>query len=156
MKRRVLGLSGLLVLLALGLGVWLRSGSDPSKPVTEAEARAYFQEIVAASLAQDFTRLCNLNGAVLNCQRALDDTAKATVPTSAPSTIAARFVGRGDSDESEGWLLTVTGSNGQGQPYNSEVFIFRDDENELKAINAVFWLGDRIGLDDPDGVVTPG
>jgi hypothetical protein len=116
MKRRVLGLGGLVVVVGIAVGLlWSHSGSD-LPPVTEAEARAYLTQIVAAGQAHDFQRLCSLNGAVLNCRRQLEMAGEDAVPKEAPRVVGSRFEGKETSDDTPTMILVVEGIDGRGKP----------------------------------------
>lgn len=108
--------------------------------MTEAEARAYLDHIVAAARAGDFDAMCNLNGAPPNCYITLDRTGRDRVPVDPPRVTRTRYESETDTP---GWLLVAEGTDGLGKPYSTQVFIFRDDEGDLKAINAVYWSSAR-------------
>jgi len=122
--------------------------SRSTAPVTEAEARAHLDRAVRAALAHDFDGMCALNGSVFNCRTDLDAGDRDTVPTAAPTTVAARYTEKQSDDGTPGWILTVTGQNGRGKPYSTEVMVFRDHEGNLAAINIVWWSGNRLVLGD--------
>ena len=43
-----------------------------------------------------------------------------------------------------GLILKLCGRNGEGQPYYSEMLVFRDPQRGLIATNALYWLGSRV------------
>ncbi len=115
-------------------------------PIPAAAARQYLDRAVAAALAPDEEALCALNGARLNCLTMLDDGARRRWPDTAPATVAARYVRESDQDNT-GWVFTVAGTDGAGEAYTTEVFVFRS-EGALTAINIVWWSGARLVLED--------
>lgn len=144
-RRAVVALGAAVVAATL---VWLYLGSPiPSKPVTEAEARAYLDKAVRAGLARDFRTLCRLNGAAYNCETDLASGARATAPTAGPDSVDAFYAKAEGGNETPGWVLTVRGRDGLGSAYKTEVMVFRDHEAHLKAINIVWWSGNRLVLD---------
>ena len=132
--------AGVVVALLGGLGVWWNARGGGDRPPTDAEARAYFDRIVAAAQARDWDRLCNLNGANFNCRVQLDTAGRDAVPTERPTIVDSHFQGKQSPDEIPGRILVVEGTDGRGKRYHSEVAIFRYD-GQLKAINAVYWGG---------------
>lgn len=144
MKRRVLGLGGVLLLAAL-LGFWWWTRLTP--PVTEAEARAYLDKIVAAAEARDFDRMCRLNGAVSNCETQLQLAGRDTVPAEPPRVTGSRYHPKKPGGTA-GRVLILEGIDGRGKPYRTEVFVFRENRYNFKAINAVYWSNFGFGDDD--------
>lgn len=135
-------------LLIGGLAVMLMSGVfRRPRPVTEGEARAYLDRMIAAGLAGDVDAVCGYNGAPSNCYALLENN-PATVPKEPPTSITATYEGDG-ADESSGWVFTVRGRDGRGLPYRTEVMVFRDHEGNLKAINAAWWTSAQV-VSDPD------
>ena len=131
------------------LGAW--SATRPGvASVTEAEARAYLDRIVVAARVHNFDGMCNLNGAPPNCRIMLDITGRDRLPADPPRVTQTHYESEGDTP---GWLLVVEGVDGLDKPYSTEVFIFRDDEGNLKAINAVYWSGATVS--DPTGPSSP-
>lgn len=155
MKRRALGLGGLVLIVVLGAWLLLRPSGSTVDPVTEAEARAHLDRLVAAGQAQDFDKLCSLAGAVANCRVLLNDAGRDAVPPTAPQVESATYRDPRTDDGTPGWVLVVTGTDGKGKPYRTEVLIFRDDENRVVATNAVYWSNARISFDDPNGETSP-
>ena len=114
-------------------------------PVTEAEARAYVDRIVAAGLARDFDKVCELNGAVLNCKRILDFKGmKEALPSERPTFTGTRYYAAQNGGVA-GRSVIVEGRTSCGKPYRTEVFVFREDRNTLKAVNAVYWSNFSFG-----------
>jgi hypothetical protein len=151
MRRRVLGLGGLVVVSLAAAVVWPRRSGPPA--VTEAEARAYLRQIVAAGLAHDFTTLCSLNGAVSNCQTQLDLAGRDAVPPQPPNVVGSRYDPKDSKDDTPAMILVVDGIDGRGKPYRTEVAVFREDRDHFKAINAVYWSNFKIL--GPDGQTSP-
>lgn len=150
-RRRSVGIGVALLVVLLALA-WLvvREPFAASKPVTEAEARAFLDRAVGLGRARDFEGLCALNGSVANCEFTLDQGARETVPDEKPTSVHAYFAPEGDGNDTPGWVLTVRGRDGRGQSYDTQVMVFRDDEGDLTAINIVWWSGARLIVgDDP-------
>lgn len=153
----------LLVLLALlvagGLGAWWWFFGGAETPVTVADARRYLDRMVAAAEARDFEALCRLNGSVLNCERQLKTgcdqrpftdpvvSCEDTVPEQPPTVVATRS---GPGDDTAGRILVVRGMDGAGNPYESEVLVFRENRRSFKAINAVYWSNATIIENEQD------
>lgn len=144
----MLVLSGTVAAVVVLLGAWF--ATRPGSTVTEGQARAYFDRIVAAARTGDFDAMCNLNGAPPNCQLMLDVAGRDRVPADPPRVSRARYASELDTP---GWLLVVEGLDGRARPYSTQVLIFRDDEGELKAINAVYWSGATVS--DGSGPSSP-
>jgi hypothetical protein len=151
MKRRVLGLGGLIAAV-LVVGAWqMLHATGTTGPVTEAEARAFLNRIVAAARAGDLDKVCHLNGSVHNCQRTLEIVGS-TVPPDPPKVVAARYFEKRSAEDTPGMLLVVEGVNWDHKPYSTDVYIFREDAHTLKATNAVYWSGFKVPADD---ITTP-
>jgi hypothetical protein len=142
--------SAIVVVVAGGIGAWwFLGGAD--RPVTDSEAKAYLNRIVAAAGHRDFEALCRLNGAVTNCRHQLevgcDDTpfnpptvsCKETVPSQAPAVVVSRDHKKDTPDGTSGRILVISGTDGLGRPYKSELMVFRESRHHFKAINAVYW-----------------
>jgi hypothetical protein len=138
---------GLVIIVALiGAFTLLGGDSDSEKPVSEAEARAFFDQVVAAARARDFDRLCSLNGAPPNCYFALDSPfqkLRDTVPPDPPTIVETRFHEKDSADGSTGRVLVVEGTDGRGRPYRTEVMVSRY-EGKLEGTNVVYWSGHEI------------
>ena len=114
-------------------------------PVTEAEARAYLNRIVAAGRARDFDGVCDLNGSVLSCRRILGIRGmRAALPSDAPTVTGTRYYPK-QRGGTAGRVLFVEGTTSCGKPYRTEVFVFRENRFHFKAINAVYWSNDTFG-----------
>lgn len=139
---------GLVIVFAL-IGVFTLlggGGGDSEKPVSEAEARAFFDQVVAAGRARDFDKLCSLNGAPPNCYFALDSPfqkLRDTVPPDPPTIVETRFHEKSSADGSTGRVLVVEGTDGRGRPYRTEVMVSRY-EGKLEGTNVVYWSGHEI------------
>lgn len=132
-------LTGMFALLGGGDG-------DSEKTPSEAEARAFFDQVVAAAGARDFDKLCSLNGAPPNCYFALDSPfqkLRDTVPPDPPTIVETRFHEKDSSDGSTGRVLVVEGNDGRGRPYRTEVMVSRY-EGKLEGTNVVYWSGHEI------------
>ncbi|MGH8973131.1 MAG: hypothetical protein ACRD0C_07985 [Acidimicrobiia bacterium] len=158
------------VAAVIGVWVWWMQGGFGG-PVSDAAARSYFARIVAAARAQDFDALCRLNSSVGPCRfemnaycpdpavprplqiprDILEQECRESVPTETPEIVASRhYPDRGDNVG--GRLLVVRGVDGRGNPYETEVLIFRD-KRSYKAIHALFWSNDKFEEPGPDGTV---
>ena len=145
MKKRLFGLGVVLSLLA-ATAWWGWTRVTP--PVTEAEARAYLDRIVAAALAGDLDKVCDFNGAVLNCERILRERGvRAALPSDPPTVTGTRYHPK-DKGGTAGRVLVVEGRTSCGKPYRTEVFVFRENRFHFKAINAVYWSGFNVGASD--------
>lgn len=154
---------------AAGLGVWWWFFGGAEIPVTENEARRYLDRIVAAAEKRDFEALCRLNGSVLNCRRALEDacdpmpfdptkiSCKDAVPDKPPTVTTSRYHEKDRPDGTPGRILVVSGVDGLGRPYRSELMVFRENRYNFKAINSVYWSnafiieGEEISPEAPFG-----
>jgi hypothetical protein len=139
------------VVLAAGVAAWWWFFGGADVPVTDGEARAYLSRIVATAKRRDFDALCRLNSAVANCRHQLqvgcDNTpfnppvvpCTETVPREPPTVVATRYHKRDTPDGTPGRILVVTGTDGLGRAYKSELMVFRENRHHFKAINAVYW-----------------
>lgn len=114
----------------------------PAGPPTVGQASAYLDEIVALARAGDFEALCDLAGDG-NCERKLDDAGRDRVPVDPPTISGARLIPdttSGDLRSLGGIVLVLCGSDAHGEPYESEMLVFRE-RDRLRAINPVYWAG---------------
>jgi hypothetical protein len=155
-------LLSLLAVVAAVAGVWvwwLQGGFGG--PVSDGAAREYFARVVAAAQAKDFAVLCRLNSSVGPCEfemnaicpdpsvgrplhlprEVIEEECRKSVPTEAPEIVASRHYPAKD-DNVGGRLLVVRGVDGRGNPYETEVLIFRD-KRSYKSIHTVFWSGSK-------------
>lgn len=141
----------------VGVGGWWWSSGGAEAPVSEDQARRYLGRIVKAAQSRDFDALCDLNGSVGNCRRMLDTacdpstappviSCRETVPEDPPMVVATReSPGKGYA----GRVIVVRGVDRSGNPYQTEVLVFRENRQKLKATNSVYWSGARIIDDEP-------
>lgn len=143
----------IVLVIAAGIGVWwwFFGAAGAEIPVSEAEARRYLDRIVEAAEKKDLEAVCHLNGAVANCRHQLDrgcdetpfDASKVlckdTVPKEPPRVESTRYHEKDTSDGTPGRILVVSGVDGLGRPYKSEIMVFRENRYNFKAINAVYW-----------------
>lgn len=162
MRPRLLIPALVIVAGAAGAWWWFFGGAD--KPVTEAEARHYLGRIVATAKARDFEALCKLHGTMGNCRHQLNQgcderpfdqdkiSCTETVPEAPPTVVSTRYLEK-DGDGTPGRILSLSGTDAFGRPYQSEVLVFRENRHNFKAINAVYWANSYIIEGD---IVTPG
>ncbi|HEY3241171.1 MAG TPA: hypothetical protein VGL92_16525 [Acidimicrobiia bacterium] len=158
----------LVVVAGIGAVVWWLQGGFGG-PVSDAAARRYFQQIVAAAQAKDFDALCRLNSSVGACEfemnaicrdpvrggplsmsrEQMERECRVSVPSQAPDIVGSRdHPARGDYVG--GRMLVVRGVDGRGNPYETEVLIFRD-KRSYKAVHALFWSNDKFEVPDENG-----
>lgn len=155
---------GGIVVVSAGFGIWHWQDDGGALPVSEAEARAYFGRIVAAALANDLEALCALDGAEFNCRQQLGIAGEGTRPAEPPTIVGSRYHEKQFSDGTPGRILVVEGTDGRGNPYRTEVLVFREGDH-LEATNAVYWgdfeIYDRDRTDqrirdrDPESIPDP-
>jgi hypothetical protein len=146
-RRKAWAAIGLGIVVALSGAVILLGGDgDSEKPVSEAEARAFLDQAVAAARARDWDKLCSLNGAPPNCRFDLDSPfqkLRETVPPDPPTIVETRFHEEQSEDGSAGRILVVEGTDGRGRPYRTEVMVSRY-EGKLEGTNIVYWSSNEI------------
>ena len=121
-------------------------------PPSEAEARALLDEIVETALSRDFDALCAVGGG--SCESFLADPGGRDVPSDRPTVVGTRFVDQqtsGPRPRTGGYVLELCGQDLDGDPYYSEVLVFRDLAGELRAIEPLYWMGITIADDDAVG-----
>ncbi len=120
-------------------------------PPSETEARAFLDEIVATAVSRDFDGLCALGGG--SCESFLVEPGGRDVPSDRPTVVGIRFVEQqtsGTRPSTGGYVLELCGQDLDGDPYYSEVLVFRDVAGELRAIEPLYWM--RITIADDDSV----
>ena len=121
-------------------------------PPSEAEARAFLDEIVETAVRQDFEALCALGGG--SCDSFLADHGGRAVPSDRPTVVGVRFVDQqtsGPRPRTGGYVLELCGRDLDGDPYYSEMLVFRDFAGELRAIEPQYWMGITIADDGSVG-----
>jgi hypothetical protein len=53
--------------------------------------------------------------------------------------VATRYHEKDTRDGTPGRILVISGTDGTGRPYRSELMVFRENRHHMKAINAVYW-----------------
>ena len=139
--------------------IWWQQGGVGG-PVGDQAARKYFARIVNAAQAKDFDALCKLNASQGTCEfelriacrppaggpidpgkTLLYEWCQAAVPTQPPA-IRSSVHRPGRSGSVGGRLLVVSGTDGYGRMFETEVLIFRD-KRSYRATHAVFWSGEK-------------
>ena len=143
-------------LLFTALAAACGPAAAPGPPTVE-QAGAYLAQLVDLARAGDFETLCDMadDG---NCERKLDDAGRDRVPIEPPTITGARLVpdtSSGDQRSLGGIVLVLCGIDALGEPYESEMLVFREGER-LRAINPVYWAGNGIAATgEPVTSITP-
>jgi hypothetical protein len=143
-----------LILLAVALAV-AGCGADPGSPPTEAEARAFLDRVVTLAQAGDFDALCAIGAG--NCESILEEAGR-EVPNGLPRIVGTRTLPSTETSIG-GVVLELCGTLDSGDPYYSEMLVFRDlirtgGIDGLHAIEPIYWSGmgiadDLVVGDDP-------
>jgi hypothetical protein len=136
-----------------GCGVLTHNDPPPPAPAVE-NARVLLDEVIDAGIARDFERLCAMASGT--CEGELEG-AEDRAPTQPPRVVDVEVhepIGDGDSWTSGGVLFVLCGTDGLGDPYESEVLVFDGGAGSLLAAAAVYWKGTTVGITMPaeDGV----
>ena len=137
-------------LIGVALAVLTGCSSAPSfGPVaTEAEARAFLDRAVELAMAGDFAGLCAIGGG--NCEHFLEDAGR-DVPAQPPTSVGIRHPDQTERSAG-GVVLELCGTHDSGEPYYSEMLVFRDlvrtgGLGGLHAIEPIYWSGMLIADD---------
>jgi hypothetical protein len=142
--RVLLGTVAVLLVAVVGWFVLAGDGGGASEaPVSEAEAREFFDRIVAAAQSRDWAALCGLSGAKFNCEYDLDQIGRDRLPPERPTIVETRFHEKQVKGGSTGRVLVVEGTDGRGRPYHTEVMVQRY-EGRLEGVNVVYWSNSEI------------
>jgi hypothetical protein len=129
-----------LTLLAFGV-LLLGCASGPTPPsavVSLEEARGFLARIVNAAQSGNLDAICQIaDGGNGNCRQYLKDAPAGSAPHLPPVVYGFRTIPTTDR-QTGGTVLGLCGVDGLGQPYRSEILIFRWGQG-LQAINAVYW-----------------
>ncbi len=140
-------------LMLAALGAACGRSLPPPPPPTEAEARAYLDQLVGLITAGDLERFCEVAGG--GCDGELRNAEAARVPTEPPRITGTRAIQPRRIDATSwdrgGRVLELCGRDGLGEPYVAELLVFREGDR-LRAIAAPYWLGIRIA----DGPIAGG
>jgi hypothetical protein len=111
---------------------------------TIGEAQGFLAKAVALAQRGDFKGLCAIGDG--NCERSLDMAGRDAVPPAPPTVIGVRIrptTATGDQVSIGGVVLEMCGRDAIGNPYHSEMLVFRDG-SDLRAINPVYWSNTTI------------
>lgn len=111
---------------------------------TIGEAQGFLAKAVALAQRGDFKGLCAIGDG--NCERSLDMAGRDSVPPAPPTVIGVRIrptTTTGDQVSIGGVVLEMCGRDAIGNPYHSEMLVFRDG-SDLRAINPVYWSNTTI------------
>jgi len=126
--------------------------TQPSPPPTSAEAEAFLARVVDVARSEDFLALCELGGG--SCQDFLNEEGGRDVPAEPPEIVGSRVIqptGTG-AGRVGGYVLEMCGTKDDGEPYYSEMLVFRDARGALKGIEPTYWMGIRISDDNEAGI----
>ena len=103
----------------------------------------------------DFDGLCAVGDG--NCGRELDTAGRDAVPPDAPTVAATRALATTTESGQQnigGMVLVLCGTNGRGEPYRSEMLVFRDG-GTLRGINTVYWDNFAIAANGESTAASP-
>ena len=126
--------------------------TQTATPPSHAEARAFLDEIVETAMRHEFEALCALGGG--SCESFLADPGSRDVPADRPTVVGMRLVARqtsGPRPRTGGYILELCGQDLDGDPYYSEMLVFRDFAGALRAIEPLYWMGITIADDHSVG-----
>jgi len=141
-----------LCVAVLGAFILLRisaSGDEanPLPPVSDQEARAALESLVALSAADDWSGLCSVRGAEgLGCSAVGGGEVLAEVRVRrpiVPPTIISSEVSSPSDCTLPGRVLHLTGTDRSGAQYASDLYVARDFDGGLLISMPVYWYGGR-------------
>jgi hypothetical protein len=132
--------------LAIGISGCVAPAATPFPPPSEAEARQLLGQVVDRVVGGRVDSVCELGSGT--CPAELRNSDRATVPRDGPTVLGSEALQpslRSDGNwDLGGLILKLCGRDGEGQPYYSEMLVFRDPQRGLIATNALYWLGSRV------------
>lgn len=123
-------------------GAGSNRASVPADAPSIGEARSHLASLVAIVRTGDLTTLCALGSGT--CEHMLAGSDPTARPTSDPLVIGSRLIDATASSPA-GRILALRGRDGNGDPYVSEILVFRDGDR-LISTGTVYWLGTRIAV----------
>jgi len=111
-----------------------------ARPVTREEAEQALADVVAIARSGDFDALCSYQGvSSAMCERELEF-AGVPAPSKAPAVVSSREL---RADPHPGLVLRLCGTKDSGEPYVSDLAVWRVDGN-IEVQNPVYWSGTLI------------
>lgn len=153
-KSLAVSLSGAATLCGAVLVVFIllrssNSGDDAEglAPVSEHEARAALETLVALSAADDWSGLCGVRGAEgLGCSAVGGGEVltefRARRPTAPPTIVSSEATSPSDC-KLPGRVLHLSGTDSSGAQYASDLYVARDFDGGLLISMPVYWYGGR-------------
>ena len=136
MKHRGLG-------FAVSVPLLMAACAGAPQPPTLDEATATLNQLVTYAVSGDFEALCSIGDG--NCRSRLEEVGTRSAPSAAPIVTGSDVIEPDRSTGSMGGrVLGLCGTDGLGNPYRSEILVFRDG-GQMRVINPVFWDGTGIG-----------
>ena len=146
---RAVGLAVVAIaLLIAGCAAFQPPPNEPPPPPPLDEARAHLERVIQAGLARDWNGLCALASGT--CEQELRGN-ESLAPKQAPDVAEFEVlepIGNADGWSSGGVRFTLCGTDGAGNPYESQVLVF-DDGERLLAAAAVYWTGTGVSFAPP-------
>jgi hypothetical protein len=134
------------------LAVLVAAGCGDSSIPTEPESRAFLQQLIQAAQASDVERLCE----VADCQP--DDRVQPLDAPVAPPKVIGTSVLNGSSSGAQptigGRILDLCGVDTDGNPYRSQILVFRAD-GRLRTLSFRYWQSMGVAGAEPP-VTAPG
>lgn len=108
-----------------------------ARPVTREEAEQALADVVAIAMSGDFDALCSYQGvSSAMCERELEF-AGVPAPSTAPAVVSSPEL---RADPHPGLVLRLCGTKDSGEPYVSDLAVWRVDGN-IEVQNPVYWSG---------------
>jgi hypothetical protein len=143
----------LLCMLVMLGGVACTGNGKQSDDISIEQATDLLNHAVEYATSRDLDKLCSLSSSSLMCRTQWKDAGEwAGVPAEPPQIIdtylvPTKKVGNGMTQQG-GRLLVVSGIDGRGKPYRTEMLVFSGGWlHGLSAMNVVYWSGVSIKFD---------
>ncbi len=161
-QRAFLGAAVLLIcMLVIISGVACTDNGVGSDEISVEQATDLLNRAVEYAGSRDLDKLCSLSSSSLTCRKQWEDAGEwDAVPAEAPEIIDTYLIpnqklGNGMT-QTGGRLLVVSGTDGKGRPYRTEMLVFGGGWlHGLRAMNVIYWSGASIQFDGDGHDTTP-
>lgn len=152
----------LICMLVMIGGLACSDNGEDSDEISVEQATDLLNRAVEYATSHDLDKLCGLSSSSLMCRKQWEDAGEwAGVPAEPPQIVATyliptRKLGNGMTQRG-GRLLVVSGIDGRGKPYRTEMLVFSGGWlHGLSAMNVVYWSGASIKFDSDGSSTTAG